>query len=210
MNIFILDQDPKIAAEYHCDKHVNKMIIESLQILGSTHWHLNGIQQKKQIVALGESALDMWKNFPRIVDDKIKPYGIGFVNHPSTKWTRESKENLEWLISMTHGLLDQYAIRYKKESASRKTLEWFEKNIPSPASSKLTPFYQALPEAIQDEDPVHAYRLYYASWKEYFAKWKTGVPPWWKEYLEITVEKGLMSDKVKERYEAGIHQLNIV
>ena len=159
MNIFILDRNPRLAAQYHCDKHVNKMIIESLQILGSTHWYQNGIQQKKQIVALGESSLDMWKNFPRTVDEKISPYGIGFVNHPSTKWTRETRENLEWLVSMTHGLLDQYKERYKKESNSRKTLEWFEKNIPAPESSGLTPFYQALPEQIQNTDPVHAYRL---------------------------------------------------
>lgn len=207
MNIFILDNDPKIAAKYHCDKHVNKMIIESLQILGSTHWYQNGIQQKKQIVTLGESSLDLWKNFPRKVDDQIKPYGIGFMNHPSTKWTRETKKNWEWLISMTHGLLDEYKNRYKKESNSRKTLEWFEKNTPPPVSSAITPFYQALPEQIQDKDPVHAYRVYYAGWKEYFAKWKNETPPWWKEYLEITVKNGWMSDRVKERYDSGEHFL---
>ena len=38
MNIFILDKNPKIAAEYHCDKHVVKMILESAQMLSTTHW----------------------------------------------------------------------------------------------------------------------------------------------------------------------------
>ena len=33
MNIFILDEDPKKAAEYHCDKHVVKMILESIFII---------------------------------------------------------------------------------------------------------------------------------------------------------------------------------
>ena len=33
MNIFILDKDIQTCARYHCDRHVNKMILESVQIL---------------------------------------------------------------------------------------------------------------------------------------------------------------------------------
>jgi len=33
MNIFILDNNPKLAAQYHCDKHCVKMILESAQLL---------------------------------------------------------------------------------------------------------------------------------------------------------------------------------
>lgn len=35
MNIFVLDTDPKLAAQYHCDKHVVKMILESAQMLST-------------------------------------------------------------------------------------------------------------------------------------------------------------------------------
>ena len=35
MNIFILDTNPEIAATYHADKHVNKMILESAQMLST-------------------------------------------------------------------------------------------------------------------------------------------------------------------------------
>ena len=35
MNIFILDENPALAAMYHCDKHVNKMILESAQMLST-------------------------------------------------------------------------------------------------------------------------------------------------------------------------------
>ena len=41
VNIFILDENPKTCAEYHCDKHVIKMILESAQML-STVSRLNG------------------------------------------------------------------------------------------------------------------------------------------------------------------------
>lgn len=35
MNIFILDLDPGKAAEYHCDKHVVKMVLETAQMLST-------------------------------------------------------------------------------------------------------------------------------------------------------------------------------
>ena len=37
MNIFYLDKDPVKAAEYSCDKHVVKMILESAQMLCTAH-----------------------------------------------------------------------------------------------------------------------------------------------------------------------------
>jgi len=33
MNIFVLDQNIKKCAQYHCDQHVSKMILESVQML---------------------------------------------------------------------------------------------------------------------------------------------------------------------------------
>lgn len=35
MNIFVLDEDPRRAAQYHCDKHVSKMLLEAAQILST-------------------------------------------------------------------------------------------------------------------------------------------------------------------------------
>ena len=35
MNIFVLDEDPAIAAQMMCDKHIPKMIVETFQMLGS-------------------------------------------------------------------------------------------------------------------------------------------------------------------------------
>jgi hypothetical protein len=40
MNIFVLSLDPREAAEYHCDKHVVKMILETAQLLYCSHWML--------------------------------------------------------------------------------------------------------------------------------------------------------------------------
>ena len=35
MNIFVLDEDPVLAAQYHNNKHCVKMILESLQMMVS-------------------------------------------------------------------------------------------------------------------------------------------------------------------------------
>lgn len=35
MNIFVLDENPELAARAHCDKHVSKMILESAQMLST-------------------------------------------------------------------------------------------------------------------------------------------------------------------------------
>ena len=37
MNIFHLHKDPRICAEYHCDKHVVKMILETAQMLSTAY-----------------------------------------------------------------------------------------------------------------------------------------------------------------------------
>ena len=42
MNIFYLHEEPEIAAELHCDKHVVKMIIEYAQLLSTAHRMLDG------------------------------------------------------------------------------------------------------------------------------------------------------------------------
>ena len=42
MNLFVLNENPVIAAQEQCDKHINKMVIESAQMLSTTHRMLDG------------------------------------------------------------------------------------------------------------------------------------------------------------------------
>ena len=44
MNIFYVDQDPVVAAQMMCDKHIIKMILESAQMLCSVKRRLDGIE----------------------------------------------------------------------------------------------------------------------------------------------------------------------
>lgn len=88
MNIFTLDLDVQKAAEYHCDKHVVKMILESAQMI-STVFDKYGEHQSYM----------------------LKPC---FQNHPCTLWAGKSFENLHWLIGLGYFLTKEYYKRYKK------------------------------------------------------------------------------------------------
>ena len=38
MNVFYLDKNPRTSAEYHCDSHLRKMLVEYAQIMSVAHW----------------------------------------------------------------------------------------------------------------------------------------------------------------------------
>jgi hypothetical protein len=207
MNLFVLDADPIESARQHCDNHLVKMVLEGGQLLGSTMWIQNGITKKKDIQAL-EKVPDYWRDFPRKdVNGITHPYGIGFLHHPSAKWARESYENWKWTMDMCLEMTHEHEKRWGRVTSMRKIMEWFASNEPVGLERKgLTPFYLAMPEQIKTEDPVHSYRLYYAGWKEYFAKWRTGEPHWWKEYLhkvKSNHEEYILHPKVLERIDNG-------
>ena len=64
MNIFVLDNDPVVAAQMLCDKHIPKMIVESAQMLSTSHRMLDG----ELIMAPSKSGLRMVKYYK--LDDK--------------------------------------------------------------------------------------------------------------------------------------------
>lgn len=78
MNIFVLDPDPRVAAAMHCDQHMNKMIVESAQML-STVLHLQG----------------------RTAPGLMKP---AYHNHPCTRWIAASPNNFAWVVLLAKSL----------------------------------------------------------------------------------------------------------
>ena len=153
MNIFVVHEDPNIAATMLCDKHVVKMIVETAQMLCTT-------------------AAELGK------DDV--PYRPAHKKHPCTLWTGESRENWNWLI--THGLAmcKEYTKRYGRIHKSQSVIEWCRDSGAGPKTGKLTPFRLAMPQKYKCQDPVKSYRDYYIGEKAKFAKWKTSPPSWWK------------------------------
>lgn len=163
MNIFILDKDPKLAAQQQCDKHVVKMCSESAQMLSTAHW------------ATGSSA----------------PWKSTHEGHPCTLWVQESASNYEWLLIHGLELCYEYTKRYDKIHKTQSILEWLKDNRPLLPNIELTPFavsfYAKEPEKYnlcKREDPVESYRRFYKMDKASFAKWKLGnIPDWWNTII---------------------------
>lgn len=156
MNIFVLSEDPTRSAQYHCDKHVVKMVLESCQMLCTT-LHTEQIHDV--------------------------PYKVAHINHPCTKWVRQSLNNYFWLLDLTKELLRQYTLRYGKVHKSTRVYNFCRLNVPLLPIIGLTEFALAMPDEYKvSENPVECYRTFYHYEKRRFARWDklSNTPEWWE------------------------------
>lgn len=146
MNIFILDSNPVIAAQYHADIHLNKMILESAQMLSTTAATL--LNNGNQIEGL---------------------YKPTHVNHPCNVWLRDSWRNCVWL----YGLVTYLEIERKNRfnSKTHKSIQVIDNAMEQLNTCfefitiEQTPFATAVPDWIKKlplspiEKYHHAYRF---------------------------------------------------
>jgi hypothetical protein len=155
MNIFVLDQDPVLAAQMMCDKHVVKMVLEYAQILCA---HFNS----------GEA-----------------PYKRSYYNHPCTKWARKNISNYEWLVKHAVSLCNEYTYRYNRIHKSEEVIFWCAENVnrltPFIPNGDLSKFAQAMPVELKNENVVKAYRSYYRRDKNHILVYTKRRPPKWIE-----------------------------
>lgn len=178
MNIFVLDLDPKLCAQYHCDKHLVKMITEHNQILGSIAYTARSILRKRDITP--EFIESEFQGFPRKDENgKPMPYGIGYANHPCTQWAANSFDNYSWLCLLNLEMCYEYTKRYGRQHAGEAITIWYRMNAPEIVKKGMTPFAQAMPEDCRNLDAVAAYRNYYIKYKAKFAKWAHSNSPAW-------------------------------
>lgn len=183
MNIFVLHEDPKIAAQMHCERHILKMIIEHTQMMAATYYHTIGINRKKEILENQEKVSVLFAGFPRKDENgNDKPYMISHVNHPCTVWTRASLSNFNWLLECTKALCEEFTYRYKGIHSVEAIVDWMYQNPPQIEDIGLTPFAQAMPDFYKSFDATEAYRKYYAFKTSYMkVNWKLEerTPSWW-------------------------------
>lgn len=152
MNIFVLDNNIKKCARYHCDQHVVKMILESVQLL---------------CTALNK------KGF-------TTPYKSTHSKHPCVLWVEQSYDNFLWLRELTLALNAEYQYRYQKPQDHKSIAVLGHISGMRYASEGLTPFVQAMPDEYRVEgDAVRAYRQFYRGDKSRFAKWTRRKAPAW-------------------------------
>ena len=156
MNIFHLDHDPLEASRFHCDKHVCKMIVETAQMLCTTHRLLD----------------PQWA-------EEMNMMKAGFVNNPMTILVRTYVANYHWTFKLFQGLLDEYEFRYGKIHKCQE----HELGLLSPPKIPelgLTEVPLCMPNHCKNVlSHVRSYREYYRKEKRGFAKWTKREEPYW-------------------------------
>ena len=99
MNIFAVNEDPRLAALELPDKLVPKMIVESAQMLSTAHRVLDG--------DAGADAKLLYKK--------------AYENHPSCIWVRKDAMNYWWLWMHALTLCEEYKWRFVDDETSTKT-----------------------------------------------------------------------------------------
>ena len=133
MNIFYINTDPVVAARELADDHIRKMQIESAQMCSTAHW------------ATGS----------------IAPYKKAHLNHPSTKWVRESIQHYRWTINHGLEICNEFEKRYGKVHATKAVLQWLEQNEPNLPDNGFIAPPQCMDDIYKSENTVDSYRIFY-------------------------------------------------
>jgi hypothetical protein len=151
MNIFALTDDVIQCAEWHVDRHIVKMPLETAQMLCTC---LNKI-------------------------DVSTPYLPVHQKHPCTLWAGINRSNYKWLCELGFALSMEYTYRYNKVHKSEEVIKYCYDFIDKFPEGELTPFAQAMPDEFKHPDSIQAYRKYYIHGKSHLHIW-TGrpVPEW--------------------------------
>jgi hypothetical protein len=182
MNIFYLDNDPKICAEMHNDKHCVKMIIEYAQLMSTAHRILDGTEYYDK-TANGRK-IKRWR-LPDEREDRLMK--TSHVNHPSGVWARANVANYRWLFTMWEFLCEEYTFRYGKKHACSRLLNCLDiapNNIPGGDFYPPTP---AMPDDVKiPGNSLASYRNYYIKNKTHLASWKKrNIPEWYNANIRI-------------------------
>ena len=184
MNLFVLDNNPVIAAQLQCNKHIPKMAVESAQMLSTVHRMLDGRLTR----APSKSGKTMSKHWihPDPALDKVL-YKAVHMHHPCTVWSAESGANYDWHYEHFIALCDEYTYRYGKIHATDKLLRGVLKNRPFQIKSgSFTPqplAMKANPECINYRDIVGSYRNFYQTKQHRFKMvWTSRPVPEWFVY----------------------------
>jgi hypothetical protein len=164
MNIFVLDKDPRKAAQMCCNKHVVKMILESWELLEIACCKIDGLSR---------------------TDTKWTKHW----SHPCAKWAAASSSNWLWLHEHGKALCEEYTYRYGKIHSYHAGYKNFVADSKAWDVHDLTPFVQCMLPEYRAPDAVDAYRAYYSGAKRHLLTYtKREVPDWLRE-MGLGVQK---------------------
>ena len=177
MNIFAVNDDPRVAAIELPDKLIPKMIVESTQMLSTAHRVLDG--------DAGADAKGLYKK--------------AYENHPSCVWVREDAMNYWWLWMHALTLSEEYKWRFTDETgvAAHKTvpvihaLQELPVNIPANKDTSwevLADLPLCMPDQYKQEGSDH--RMYaMESYQQFVTQDKPYMQDVFKAYTRAITKK---------------------
>jgi len=140
---------------WYVDKHVVKMILETAQLLCSA----------------------------MVINNIPSPYKLTHKNHPSAVWTRQSKENWNWLKILGLEMCKEYTYRYGKIHKCQSIIETLE--CPNMLSNdKFTEPPKCMPDWCKENDTIQSYKNYIFYEKKHIHTWtKREKPEWFSDFL---------------------------
>ena len=184
MNIFFLSLNPEICAKLYCDQHVNKILLEIVQML-YTAWHHLGPEGWNSIA-------------PFNLKKTQRGYRKAHSNHPMTMWVRSSRTNYMFTTRLGMELAMEFYRRYHHVHACTKHVLWLYHNVPqkfefvespkayysSDCGLGLSRIPECMPEQYHTKDIVDAYSAFYRGEKLRFARWKAQAGPHHAQILQ--------------------------
>ena len=154
MNIFVLDENPFIAARAIDCVRLPKMVTESAQMIAQALRNHGATDEQMPLTKAGT------------------PYKGGYKHHPCTKWVSINRANFSWLCHHAMGLLDEQFERFGTVHSCHNPIYQMSALVNLIPDGELTPFARAFDKTNPDHDDwydeskftaVEAYRNYYKS-----------------------------------------------
>jgi len=181
VNIFFTHLNPTIAAEFCCDAHVRKMVLESTQLLANAYYLPNATHA------------------PPPKSDGT-PYKPAHQKHPCAVWAVDDFKQWDWLRVHAYGLAKEYEFRFGSLHACWHALNYMTEHLPTPWMSNKV--FLAPPLAMPEEfrsrvtSPLGCYRKYIREAKRHLHKWTKRAPPFWlfDDYKQLRHEADRLVD----------------
>ena len=166
VNIFVLDEDLTLSAQYTYDAHIIKGILEGVQIFFSV----------RRLLHFAEFS------------DCYKMYKVKFAYHGCVKWAMYSYSNYMFLVSFIKCLNYEFKYRYSGDNHASynhmvSAMQYDNSSIIDNFNNAgFTDIYQSMPFIYQHVNYVYAYRMYYFFHKRLYLpyiSWRKRKIPYW-------------------------------
>ena len=179
VNFFYLDKNTDKCAQYYCNKHVNKILIEITQLLC-------------QVVRNYENIDPPYKKC-KAIHPNLAPY----------RWIENSISNFDWLLKLGFSLGNEYTHRYNKKHKSVLVLEWIKENYPKylPKKRKTKMIFTENMKVYQNFfNDIDAARYFYVDFKCKGDKWTNRNKPEWFDIYQkkSNQEKEILINQIKD------------